>query len=329
MSPLPPLLVALALAHAPALMAAVALGPAALAPSMPAQATLEQASLAQATLAQASGSGSPACPRQLVFSDDFTSLAISSHGPIGNGASRGPRWTAHTPWNGDFGSAAFADPGKGGPFSLARDGLRITATRDDTGHWHSGLIAGADAGGRGAVSGGAPRYGYFEARMKLPPGPGTWPAFWLMSLAPAHDPAPAVEIDVMEYYGHATGAYQTALHIWYHGKDQARSRHAIHSTPVSDGALVGRWHDYGVAVGPSQIIWYLDHAEVWRQPTPPELTGPLYPLANLALGSGYPIRETPNPSVLGLRYVRIWRDGPEGCRGAAAPVAPGRQAEGG
>ena len=133
----------------------------------------------------------------------------------------------------------------------------------------------------------------------------------------------------MEYYGHAGDAYQTALHVWYRGRDQARSRHSLHANPVSDGALVGRWHDYGVAVGPAWIVWYLDHAEVWRQPTPPELTGPLYPLANLALGSGYPIRDTPNPSVLGLRHVRIWRDGPEGCRGAAPPVAPGRPEEGG
>ena len=44
-----------------------------------------------------------------------------------------------------------------------------------------------------------------------------------------------------------------------------------------------------------------------------KLTGPLYPLVNLALGSGYPVRNTPNPSVLGLRSVRIWRDPPQGC----------------
>ena len=277
--------------------------------------------------ALSSGKGAAVCPRQLVFSDEFGSLAISAHGPIGGTAGSSPRWTAHTPWNGDFGSAAFGDLGKGGPFALSPEGLRITASRDDTGHWHSGLIAGADAAGHGAIAGGGVRYGYFEARMKLPPGPGTWPAFWLMSLAPAHSPAPAVEVDVIEYYGHATDRYQAALHVWYRGKDQPRSRHRLQSNPVSDGALVGRWHDYGVAVGSSAIIWYLDHAEVWRQPTPPELTGPLYPLVNLALGSGYPVRNTPNPSVLGLRSVRIWRDPPQGCatppQGCATPPPGG------
>ena len=257
-----------------------------------------------------------ACPRQLVFYDEFGSLAISPHGPI----RKGLRWTAHTPWNGDFGSAVFADPGAAGPFSLSPEGLRITASRDDTGHWHAGLIAAADADGHGAIAGGGVRYGYFEARMKLPPGPGTWPAFWLMSLAPAHDPAPAVEIDVLEYYGQATDTYQTALHVWYRGKDKARSRHALHANPVSAASLVGHWHDYGLAVGPQAIVWYLDHAEVWRQPTPMELAGPLYPLVDMALGGGYPLRGTPSPSVLGLRFVKMWRDPPSGCApGSAVP----------
>ena len=262
----------------------------------------------------------PDCQWQLAFAEEFTSLAIAPRN-LGPGAGH-IRWTAHTPWNGDFGDAAFADPatvpgaGAGkGPFSLDADGLRITASRDDTGHWHSGLIAAADASGRGT----GVRFGYFEARMKLPPGPGTWPAFWLMSLAPAHDPAPAVEIDVMEYYGHATAAYQAALHVWYRGKDRAASRHMLRAIPVTAGALVGQWHDYGVRVGPREVIWYLDRAEVWRQPTPPELTGPLYPLVDLALGSGYSVRDTPNPTVLTLRDVRLYRDVSGSCPAAPPP----------
>jgi beta-glucanase (GH16 family) len=267
-----------------------------------------------AGVAAAGPAAPPDCRWQLAFADDFTHPAIAAHtlGPA--------RWTAHTPWNGDFGAAAFGDPSPDpgtGPFSSGAQGLRITASRDDTGHWHSGLIAAADASGHGA----GVRHGYFEARMKLPPGPGTWPAFWLMSLLPAHDPAPAVEIDVMEYYGHATDAYQTSLHVWYRGKDIDRSRHDKRSIPVPAGSLVGQWHDYGVRVGPRDIIWYLDHAEVWRRPTPPELTGPLYPLVNLALGSGYPVRDTPNPSMLALRDVRVYRDLPEGCPATLPPAS--------
>jgi beta-glucanase (GH16 family) len=92
--------------------------------------------------------------------------SISSHriGPA--------RWTAHTPWGGDFGDASFMDPEPGGPFKI-RDGiLSITASKNQ-GRWTSGLIAAADATGAGSGT----RYGYFEARMKMPPGPGTWPPF--------------------------------------------------------------------------------------------------------------------------------------------------------
>ena len=272
-----------------------------------------------AMLPAATAPPAAACHRMLAFAEDFHELAIAAHGLAGS------RWMAHTPWNGDFGDAVFTDPGPGGPFSLSPEGLRITASRDATGYWHSGLIAAGDAEGRGP----AVRYGYFEARMKLPPGPGTWPAFWLMSKpgAPKGAPTvPSVEIDVMEYYGHTTATYQAALHVWYHGKDQTRSRHVLQAIPVTAGSLVGRWHDYGVAVGPKAIIWYLDGTEVWRQSTPPELTaqisGPLYPLVDLALGSGYSTRETPNPSLLSLRYVHVWRDGLEGCA-TGTPMASG------
>ena len=267
-----------------------------------------------------------ACQRQLVFLDDFRKPVIeprniespSRHGQIPPDKPETPRWIAHTPWNGDFGDATFADPGPFGPFSHSAEGLAITASRDPSGRWRSGLIAAADGLGRGF----GVRYGYFEARMKLPPGPGTWPAFWLMSLQPAQAPAPAVEIDALEYYGHDPAAFQVALHVWYRGKQQDRSRQALRPIKVAPGALVGRWHDYGVAVGPAEIVWYLDRTEVWRAPTPPELTGPLYPLVNLALGSGYPVSETPNPSVLALRYLRVYRDvgGPD-AEGCAAPPA--------
>ena len=62
--------------------------------------------------------------------------------------------------------------------------------------------------------------------------PGHWPAFWLSSLKPQSDPSPGIEIDVVEYYGHATDAYSSSLHVWYKGADKAKSTHLVHHTPV-------------------------------------------------------------------------------------------------
>jgi beta-glucanase (GH16 family) len=85
---------------------------------------------------------------------------------------------------------------------------------------------------------------------------------------------------------------------------------------VPNGSLVADFHTYGVDVSPQAIVFFHDGKKVWSQPTPPELTGPLYPLVNLALGSGWPIDQTPNPSTLLVDYVHVYgRDAgpPEGC----------------
>lgn len=248
------------------------------------------------------------CEFKPTFIEDFQTLSVAAR------TLDTARWTAHTPWNGDFGDAAFADPGPNGPFAVEDGELLITARRNADGRWRSGLIAAADASGRGT----GVQYGYFEARMRMPPGPGTWPAFWLSSLKPTKDTSPGVEIDVVEYYGHSDIAYSSSLHVWYKGAEKARSRHIVHRTPVPSNSLVAEFHDYGVRVAPDAITYYLDRKPVWQQPTPTELKTPLFPLVNLALGSGFPIDKTPNPSTLAVKYVHLYAFDPEG-RGSRCP----------
>ncbi len=245
------------------------------------------------------------CDFKPAFADDFRDLSISARKLDGR------RWIAHTPWNGDFGDAAFTDPRPNGPFALKDDELVITASRNGDARWRSGLIAAADASGRGS----GVQYGYFEARMRMPPGPGVWPAFWLASLKPASDPSPGVEIDVVEYYGHAPETYSSSLHVWYKGADKERSRHTVHRTPVAPGSLVEGFHDYGVRVAPDEITYYFDRAPVWRQPSPAELRTPLFPLVDLGLGSGFPIDKTPDPSELAVKSVHFYSYDPEGRTG--------------
>lgn len=251
------------------------------------------------------------CDYEIAFADEFDTLAVAPRKIEG-----GARWTAHTPWNGDFGDARFSDPRPDWPFTLAGGVLRITARRDEKGRWRSGLIAAADASG----AGNGVQYGYFEARMKLPPGPGTWPAFWLMSLQPASQ-LPKIEIDAIEYYGHMTDKYFATGHVWYGGKNKHLTRHVGTKLPVPARSLTDDFHRYGVRVDAQFITYFLDGKAMWRQPTPKEHKAPLYPLVNLALGSGYPIAQTPDPSVLEIDYVRVYRPvtgrGEANCAGAA------------
>ncbi len=140
--------------------------------------------------------------------------------------------------------------------------------------------------------------------MKLPPGPGTWPAFWLAQAKTQTNVSSAAEIDVIEYYGQFSGAYHATIHEWYKNPSQTWYRASVIKVPPN--SLIDSWHSYGVRILPDHITFFLDRKPVWEQPTPPELKEPMYPIVNLALGSGWPINNTPNPSILHVQYVKIY-----------------------
>ena len=61
------------------------------------------------------------------FEENFDRLDVSAWGP-------GTRWIAHTPWRGDFGDAAFADPTNDFPFTISSGILRIEARKEAAGY---------------------------------------------------------------------------------------------------------------------------------------------------------------------------------------------------
>jgi beta-glucanase (GH16 family) len=251
--------------------------------------------LLTAVQAHAEGGELDLCPLERAFTDDFNDLSISAW-DIGD-----KRWIAHTPWAGDFGDAQFTDPQDGFPFT-AKDGiLSITARKDTEGKWRSGLIASADPHEKGF----ALQYGYFEIRAKMPSGPGVWPAFWLGTSEPRNRKEPSLEVDIIEYYGHSPEAFQSAYHIWH--KNPVRSDHELHSTSVKPESLSDEFHVYGAQVDPENITYYLDRKEIWKVKTPVEHKMPLLLMANLALGSGWPIDKTPNPSVMAIDYIHAYK----------------------
>ena len=219
---------------------------------------------------------------------------MSAHGPD-------TPWIAHTPWNGDFGDAAFDDPGPLGPFAASREGLTITARKDAEGKWHSGLLSSMDKDGPDQ-HGFAQRYGYFEIRTKLPDGPGVWPSFWLIG---THKETSSAEIDVFEYYGQFPAGFHSVEHIWEGGKDRL---HLDHVTNVSPGFFTSRFNTFGVLIDPERTRFYLNREEIWDTPTPPEYRQPMYMLVDLALGGGWPIGDLKSPAVMAVDYVKVWKD---------------------
>ncbi|UXN66286.1 glycoside hydrolase family 16 protein (plasmid) [Phyllobacterium sp. A18/5-2] len=232
----------------------------------------------------------------MTFEENFDKLDVSAWGENGS------RWIAHTPWNGDFGDARFTDPTEGFPFTVEGGILRIEARKGADGTWRSGLLASTNAKGQGFSQ----EFGYFEARMKLPPGKGVWPAFWLIGVDRSKYTA---EIDVVEYYGRVPWEFSSGYHIWRASQGGENSTDGKWTT-VEDGTLSNEYHTYGVEITPERTTIYLDRKSIWSFQTPKEFHMPFYPLVNLALGSGWPIDETPNPSFLLVDYIHVYQQKP-------------------
>jgi hypothetical protein len=235
----------------------------------------------------------------VTFEDDFRMPDVCAQGPFSDHAP-GMRWIAHTPWHGDFGDAVFDNPSEDGPFAFTPNGLRISATKAPDGKWHSGLIASVDRDGDGQ-QGFSQKYGYFEMRAKFPEGPGVWPAFWLSGVDKS---VSGSEIDIVEYYGKFPDVFHATEHVW--NKDHPWALE--HAVSIDPHLLTSRFNTYGLLIDEKKTVFYLNREPVWETDTPPEYRQPLYILANLALGPGWPTAGLRSPAVMEIEYIKVFKD---------------------
>lgn len=97
------------------------------------------------------------------------------------------------------------------------------------------------------------KYGYFEARMKLPKGVGTWPAFWMLPEEFDNWPLDG-EIDIMEH----VGSHPDSIHISTHTQ---RYNHSIGTQQTAITVINGvqdDFHVYGLEWTPQEIKGYID-----------------------------------------------------------------------
>lgn len=253
------------------------------------------AAMAQALGAEGEGKALDLCGLRPTFTEDFDDLKVAAW-KIGDS-----RWIAHTPWHGDFGDAAFTNPQPDFPFTVKDGLLRIEARKGENGKWRSGLLASADQWNDGYSQ----MYGYFEARMKIPQGPGTWPGFWLAETRPPGTPlGMSLEVDLIEFYGQFPDKFHSGYILW----DNLHHTHTGqgHLETVPSGTLDADFHTFGVDVEKDFMTYYYDRKQYWQVPTPEDHKFPLMILVNLALGSGWSIENTPNPSYLYVDYIHVY-----------------------
>ncbi|ATQ78679.1 glycoside hydrolase [Massilia violaceinigra] len=154
------------------------------------------------------------------------------------------------------------------------------------------------------------QYGRMEARMKIPTGKGTWPAFWMLgnSISSVGWPASG-EIDIMEHVNS-----EAVTHGTIHWSDH-NNAYANYGGP-SGNVDFSQFHVYAVEWDASVIRWYVDGNKFHEVNIAGGINGtsefhaPYFLLFNLAVGGnwpGSPDGSTVFPNRMQVDYVRVYR----------------------
>jgi beta-glucanase (GH16 family) len=168
------------------------------------------------------------------------------------------------------------------------------------------------------------RYGYFEARVKLPSGKGLWPAFWLNS---DYDKKGRLswppEIDIFEYVVNGESEQPDMIHAnvavsetkaqdgsWIYSDKNFNRRWNYYKAPFD---MSKDWHTYGLLWEPGSVTVFLDGKKLfekrylWVYEDGAE-AGPAHILLNLAVGGPWAgkngIDDSAFPAELQVDYVR-------------------------
>ena len=161
-------------------------------------------------------------------------------------------------------------------------------------------------------------YGRVEARIKLPPGQGLWPAFWMLGANIDEVGWPQTgEIDVLEFRGQQTDRIIGSVHgPGYSGADPIGT---VFRLPDGE-KFTDDFHVFAVDWDPGQIRFWVD-SEVYQTITTAFVSArgewvfdqPFFLLLNLAVGGGFvgPVGgNTEFPADMLVDYVRVFERAP-------------------
>ncbi len=159
------------------------------------------------------------------------------------------------------------------------------------------------------------RYGYFEARMKVPTSPGLWPAFWLMpDRGPSSDPqwkradtgSGGMEFDIMEHLTRwGPYRYNIAMHWDGYGKEH-KSTGSEHNyvRPDKDGFITS-----GLLWTPGSAVFYCNGRIVAEWKCDRVSSVPSYPIFDMVTGGwdNNPLEDDKLPADFTIDYIRVWQ----------------------
>lgn len=159
------------------------------------------------------------------------------------------------------------------------------------------------------------KYGRFEARLKLPYGPGLWPAFWMLGFNHDSEGWPQCgEIDIMENKGYQPNIVSSALHM--PGRSGGNPVTQVYG--FENARFDTDFHIFAVEWDESKIDFWVDNV-LYRRIYASDVAGgewvfdhPFFMILNVAVGGtfgGSPNEHTVFPQVLYIDYVRVFRKG--------------------
>ncbi len=162
------------------------------------------------------------------------------------------------------------------------------------------------------------QYGYFEARIKLPKGKGTWPAFWMMPVGNDWNTNPwpkCGEIDIMEEVGAVPNEVSSSIHTqdYNHTKNTQKT----HAMTIKDAE--GAFHTYALLWTADEITTFVDGQLQLNVKKSVLGSGhdqwpfhyPFYVIFNLAWGGDWGgmngVDESALPLTMEVDYIRVFQ----------------------
>jgi beta-glucanase (GH16 family) len=252
---------------------------------------------------------------ELIWSDEFNGPSgsfpntanwnydVGNNGGWGNG-----EWEYYCAAGSNQAPCSAANPNV---FMNGSGSLVIRARRDAAGQWTSTRML-----TRGKFS---VQYGRIEARMRLVPARGLWPAFWMLGTDIGSVGWPACgEIDIMEWViNYGPNVTSSAIH----GPGYSGGGNIGVSAGFPNGGRVddAGYHIYGVIWSQNQIQFYRDTtSNIIRTITPANIppgtnwayNHPFFLILNQAVGGNWfppPDGSTPPVNDILIDYVRVYQ----------------------
>lgn len=156
------------------------------------------------------------------------------------------------------------------------------------------------------------QYGYFEARLKLPKGKGTWPAFWMMPQNFTSWPGDG-EIDIMEEVGYNPNYVLATIHCNRYNNGGTPTESAGRSVPTAQT----EYHIYACEWTANYLRFFVDGETIltyYNDGTGKDswpFDAPFYVKLNLAWGGNWGgaqgTDESALPAIYKIDYVRVYQ----------------------